>query len=47
MSEGEAVTISFGRNVRGESVFQRLSLEGVITSEGDDTGNTLFFIVCV
>ena len=38
VEEGESVQIVFGRDVKGKSQFTRLSLQGVITSEGDNSG---------
>ena len=32
------MTITFGRNMKGQTSFPRLSLAGMIISEGDGTG---------
>ena len=36
--EGESINITFGRNVKGTTDINRLSLQGTITSEGDKNG---------
>ena len=36
--EGESINITFGRDIKGTSSFDRLSLQGTITSEGDKNG---------
>ena len=36
--EGESVNVTFGRNVKGITTINRLSLQGTITSEGDEAG---------
>ena len=37
--EGETLSITFKRNVKGTTRYRRLSLSGSITSAGDDTSS--------
>ena len=36
--EGESINITFGRDIKGASIINRLSLQGTIASEGDKNG---------
>ena len=38
VSEGERINITFGRDIKGMTTINRLSLQGTITSEGDEDG---------
>ena len=36
--EGESINITFGRNLKGMTTINGLSLQGMIRSEGDENG---------
>ena len=45
--EGDSVTITFGRNMKGQTSFPRLSLAGTIISEGDGAGEAFVTLLAV